>query len=98
MNLLRALCVFCLPLAAAVDIYYNDEAHFRIWRKLPLVYDQLRAKLSAADRATILAHFKARGDRSVEWIEKQGRISKLSRNSLDVDPSSHPVRFMPMTG
>jgi hypothetical protein len=40
----------------ATDIYYNDEAHFRLWRKLPLVYDQLRAKLSPADRATILAH------------------------------------------
>lgn len=86
------------PAPGASDIYYNDEAHFRLWRKLPLVYDQIRAKLSAADRATILAHFKMRGERSVAWIEKQGHISKLSRNSLDVDPSSHPVRFMPMTG
>src|SRR3954470_55877 len=32
------------PVPGATDIYYNDEAHFRLWRKLPLVYDQLRAK------------------------------------------------------
>lgn len=82
----------------AADVYYNDEAHFRLWRKLPLVYDQLRAKLSAEDRARILAHFKARGTRSAAWIEKQGNTSKLRRNSLDPKPSSHPVRFMPMTG
>lgn len=82
----------------AADIYYNDEAHFRLWRKLPLVYDQLRAKLAPADRATILAHFKERGNRSVAWIEKQGDISKIRRNSLASELSSHPVRFMPMTG
>jgi hypothetical protein len=86
------------PVPGAADVYYNDEAHFRLWRKLPLVYDQLRAKLSPEDRTKILAHFRARGARSVEWIEKQGNISKLRRNSLDPKPSSHPVRFMPMTG
>ncbi len=86
------------PVPGAADVYYNDEAHFRLWRKLPLIYDQLRARLSPADRAQILAHFKARGTRSVTWIEQQGNISKLRRNSLDPKPSSHPVRFMPMTG
>ena len=86
------------PVPGAADVYYNDEAHFRLWRKLPLVYDQLRTRLAVADRATILAHFKVRGNRSVEWIEKQGNLSKLRRNSLDPKPSSHPVRFMPMTG
>ncbi len=86
------------PVPGAADIYYNDEAHFRLWRKLPLVYDQLRAKLAPADRATILAHFKERGVRSVAWIEKQGDISKVRRNSLASELSSHPVRFMPMTG
>lgn len=86
------------PVPGAADIYYNDEAHFRLWRKLPLVYDQLRAKLSVADREIILAHFKARGARSAAWIEKQGDISKVRRNSLDSELSSHPVRFMPMTG
>jgi hypothetical protein len=82
----------------ATDIYYNDEAHFRLWRKLPLVYDQIRSRLSPADRATILAHFKIRGERSAAWIEKEGNISKVSRNSIAADISSHPVRFMPMTG
>jgi hypothetical protein len=82
----------------AADIHYNDEAHFRLWRKLPLVYDQLRAKLSAADRATILAHFRERGMRSAAWIERQGSISKVVRNSIAADLSSHPIRFMPMTG
>ena len=82
----------------ATDIHYNDEAHFRLWRKLPLVYDQLRAKLSPADRATILAHFKTRGARSVAWIEQEGNISQTQRNSIASDISSHPIRFMPMTG
>ena len=86
------------PVPGAADIYYNDEAHFRLWRKLPLVYDQLREKLSAEDKRTILDHFRARGRRSVTWIEKQGDISKVTRNSIESDLSSHPVRFMPMTG
>jgi len=83
----------------AADIYYNDEAHFRLWRKLPLVYDQLRARLSPADRATILAHFKVRGERSVAWIKKQGDIAKIRPNTIEgAELSSHPIRFMPMTG
>lgn len=83
----------------AADIYYNDEAHFRLWRKLPLVYDQLRARLSAPDRATILAHFKIRGERSVAWIKRQGDITKVRPNTIEgAEVSSHPVRFMPMTG
>ena len=86
------------PVPGAADVYYNDEAHFRLWRKLPLVYDQLRARLSPAERSQILAHFRARGTRSATWIEAEGRISQLRRNSLDPKPSSHPVRFMPMTG
>ncbi len=87
------------PVPGAADIHYNDEAHFRLWRKLPLVYDQLRARLSTADRAAILAHFRARGTRSVAWIKKQGDIEKIRRNSIaGADLSSHPIRFMPMTG
>lgn len=86
------------PVPGASDIYYNDEAHFRLWRKLPLVYDQLRAKLSPDDRATILTHFKTRGNRSVTWVAKQGDISKIRRNSIESELSSHPIRFMPMTG
>lgn len=86
------------PVPGATDILYNDEAHFRLWRKMPLVYDQIRSKLSSADRAVILAHFKARGTRSVEWLEREGNISQVRRNSIDSDLASHPVRFMPMTG
>jgi hypothetical protein len=87
------------PVAGATDIHYNDEAHFRLWRKLPLVYDQLRAQLSAADRATILAHFRARGARSVAWIKQQGDLARVRRNTIaGANVSSHPIRFMPMTG
>lgn len=86
------------PVPGAADVYYNDEAHFRLWRKLPMVYDQLRAKLTPAERATVLAHFRERGNRSVRWIEDTGNISAITRNSIAADLSSHPVRFMPMTG
>lgn len=86
------------PVVGATDIYYNDEAHFRLWRKMPLVYDQLRTKLTAEERAIILAHLKERGTRSAAWIEREGRISQVRRNSIESDVSSHPVRFMPMTG
>jgi hypothetical protein len=87
------------PVPGAADIYYNDEAHFRLWRKLPLVYDQIRTRLSAADRTTILAHFKARGARSAAWIADKGDIAKVRRNTIaGADLSSHPIRFMPMTG
>jgi hypothetical protein len=85
------------PGPGATDVAYNDEAHFRLWRRLPLVYDQLREHLSPDERATVLAHFRARGTRSVEWIKRTGNIERLQRNSLAVVPSSHPVRFMPMT-
>ena len=81
----------------ATDIYYNDEAHFRLWRKLPLVYDQLRDELTSGEREVVLASFKTRGDRSVEWI-RSAEIDKLKRNSIEVKPRSHPVRFMAMTG
>lgn len=86
------------PVVGATDITYNDEAHFRLWRKLPLVYDQLRARLSPEEKAKILAHFTIRGRRSAEWITREGDIANVRRNSLDADPPSHPVRFMPMTG
>lgn len=85
------------PSVGATDITYNDEAHFRLWRKLPGVYDQIRDQFSPAERATIIEHFRHRGTRSVEWIEREGNISRTIRNSLAVTPSSHPIRFMPMT-
>jgi hypothetical protein len=86
------------PVVGATDIYYNDEGHFRLWRKLPLVYDQLRDRLTPDEKKLVLDHLRARGNRSVEWIEKKGNISKITRNSIEADLSSHPVRFMPMTG
>jgi hypothetical protein len=87
------------PVPGAADIYYNDEAHFRLWRKLPFVFDQIRSQLSPADRAIILAHFKARGARSAAWVAAKGDIAKVRRNSIEgAELSSHPIRFMPMTG
>ncbi|MBI5690800.1 MAG: heparinase II/III-family protein [Verrucomicrobia bacterium] len=87
------------PVPGAADIYYNDEAHFRLWRKLPWIYDQVRDRLTPSERATILAHFRHRGNRSVAWIKKQGDIEKIRRNSIEgAELSSHPIRFMPMTG
>jgi len=86
------------PVPGAADITYNDEAHFRLWRKLPQVYDQLRNHLTPAERATVLAHFRERGTRSARWIEQHGNIAAITRNSIAADLSSHPVRFMPMTG
>ena len=66
------------------------RADFRsLWRKLPLVYDQLRAKLTPEEKKTILAHFKERGDRTVAWI-KAAKVEKIQRNSLDVNAESHP--------
>ncbi|WP_221029088.1 heparinase II/III domain-containing protein [Actomonas aquatica] len=81
----------------ATDIYYNDEGNFRLWRKLPLIYDQLRDELTDAERAQVLNHFRERGNRTVRWI-REARISKLERNSVRVKPQSHPVRFMAMVG
>jgi hypothetical protein len=81
----------------ATDIYYNDEANFRLWRKLPLVYDQLREQLTPAERKIVLASFKTRGDRTVAWI-KEAKVENIKRNSLDANAESHPVRFMAMVG
>lgn len=85
------------PIAGATDIYYNDEANFRLWRKLPLIYDQLRAMLTPEERKIVLTHFKERGDRTVAWI-RAAKIEQVQRNSLDVNAESHPVRFMAMVG
>ena len=85
------------PVLGATDIYYNDEGSFRLWRKLPLVYDQIREQLTDAERERVLAHFRIRGERTVKWI-REARIEELKRNSLEVKPQSHPVRFMAMVG
>ena len=85
------------PGPGATSIFYNDEAHFRLWRKLPLVYDQIRAHFTPVERADLLAHYRARGAQSFTFIKK-ARTGELRYNSLAVEPSSHPVRFLPMTG
>lgn len=79
------------------DIYYNDEAHFRLWRKLPAVYDHLRDHISMEDRARLIEAWTDRGRRSFAWIQASG-IAEVRPNSIEVRPSSHPVRFMAMTG
>ncbi len=81
----------------ATDVYYNDEGNFRLWRKLPLIYDQLRDELTAEEKTRVLAHFRVRGERTVRWI-REARVERLKRNSLIVEPASHPVRFMAMVG
>jgi hypothetical protein len=85
------------PVVGATDILYNDEAHFRLWRKLPLVYDQIRSQLTPAEKKAVLDHFRERGTRSVAWIHR-AKVQDIRRNSLDVNAESHPVRFMAMTG
>ena len=85
------------PVLGATDIYYNDEGNFRLWRKLPLIYDQIRDELTPAERKQVLDHFKIRGERTVRWI-RESNVQKLKRNSLEVKPSSHPVRFMASVG
>lgn len=86
------------PVLGATDIEYNDEGHFRLWRKLPLVYDQIRDQLTPEEKKFVLDHFRVRGNRSVEWIARTGSIADIKRNSIEAKLSSHPVRFMPMTG
>ncbi|MDF3055963.1 MAG: hypothetical protein K0R17_178 [Rariglobus sp.] len=85
------------PGPGGTDIYYNDEAHFRLWRKLPQVYDLIRNELTDAERAQVLAHLRERGERSAAWI-RQGRVEQAVKNSLEGKPSSHPIRFVAMTG
>lgn len=86
------------PVPGATDIAYNDEGHFRLWRKLPLVYDQIRGHLTPDEKKLVLDHFRERGRRSAAWIEHEGNISAVTRNSIAGRLSSHPIRFMPMTG
>lgn len=86
------------PVPGATDIEYNDEGHFRLWRKLPLVYDQIRDQLTPDEKKFVLNHFRERGNRSVEWTMRTGSIADIKRNSIEAKLSSHPVRFMPMMG
>ncbi len=78
-------------------IEYNDETNFRLLRLMPEVYDQIRAHLSDDEKAQVLAMFQRRGNTTFDHMLRK-RTGQLKRNSLEVEPSSHPVRFVPMLG
>jgi len=82
--------------SGATGIFYNDEAHFRLWRKLPFIYDQIREQLSPDEKREVLDSFRSRGNDSFALIHQKTKGAK--RNSIEGDISSHPVRFMAMTG
>ena len=79
------------------SIHYNDEVHFRLWRKLPMIYDQIRGHLGENERAEVVDSFRVRGERHMELIRSR-RVQDLKRNSIEVNPASHAVRFMACTG
>lgn len=78
-------------------IEYNDETNFRLLRLMPEVYDQIRDHLSAEEKEKVLAMFQRRGRTTFEHMLRK-RTGLIQRNSLEVKPSSHPVRFVPMLG
>ncbi|EIP98215.1 Heparinase II/III-like protein [Opitutaceae bacterium TAV1] len=80
----------------AAGIAYNDEAAFRLWRKIPFVYDQLRSTLTPDERATLLPALRAWGAAIHHHVYT--KTQKTIRNSIAVTPSSHPVRFVSMDG
>lgn len=89
-------CRWGMGASAHTRIEYNDEAHFRLWRKLPFVYDQIRDMLTPEEKAEVLAAFKKRGDDSFALVKK--RTQKSLRNSIEEAASSHAIRFISMTG
>jgi hypothetical protein len=93
---LLAACRWSTGDPGATRIAYNDEAHFRLWRKLPFVYDQIRVELSGEEKTRVLDSFRIRGKDSFALIYKETKDVK--RNSVEEDAPSHPVRFMAMTG
>jgi len=81
----------------STGVDYNDEAHFRLLRKLPEIYDQIRDHLTEEERGLVLSHLRTRGVRGLESILDSG-VAELKRNSIEKSPASHSVRFMAMTG
>ncbi|HWL54238.1 MAG TPA: heparinase II/III-family protein [Chthoniobacteraceae bacterium] len=77
-------------------LYYNDEAVFRLWRRLPFVYDQLRGELSPAERESILAGLKRIGEKTALYVISM--TGETRRNSAEGKAPSHAVRFVPMIG
>lgn len=82
--------------SGATRIAYNDEAHFRLWRKLPFVYDQIRDQLTPAEKDEVLAAFRQRGTESFALVKDKTEDAK--RNSIEKDAASHAIRFLSMTG
>jgi hypothetical protein len=93
---LLTACRWATGESGATRIDYNDEAHFRLWRKLPFVYDQIRDELTPEEKAAVLESFRRRGNDSFALIEK--RTKNSLRNSIESTASSHSIRFMSMTG
>ncbi len=89
-------CKWGMGSSAHTRIEYNDEAHFRLWRKLPFVYDQIRDQLTPEEKKTVLDSFQKRGNASFALIHKETKDTV--RNSLEEDAASHPIRFISMTG
>lgn len=81
---------------AATRIAYNDEAHFRVWRRLPFVYDQIRDQLTPEEKKEVLESFRQRGNDSFALIKD--KTKDVLRNSIEEDAASHAIRFMAMTG
>lgn len=81
----------------ATGIIYNDETNFRLLRLLPEVYDQIRDELTEEERARVLEMFRRRGNVTFKHL-LDNRTGLVTRNSLLIEPSSHPVRFVPMLG
>ncbi|MBC2595450.1 heparinase II/III family protein [Ruficoccus amylovorans] len=84
-------------LDGATNILYNDETNFRLLRLLPETYDQIRDELTPEERTRVLDMFRARGNLTFQHM-LDNRTGLVIRNSLLVEPSSHPVRFVPMLG
>lgn len=82
--------------AGATRIGYNDEAHFRLWRKLPFVYDQIRDQLTPTEKDEVLAAFRVRGAESFALIKDKTEDAR--KNSIEKDAASHAIRFLSMTG
>jgi hypothetical protein len=77
-------------------VRYNDEANFRLWRKLPFVYDQLRTQLNASERTTVLASFQKRGTDTFATVRSETK--EVRPNSIESETASHGVRFVSMMG
>jgi hypothetical protein len=77
-------------------IQYDEEAHFRLWRRLPFVYDQIRDHFAPAERAAVLDSFRKRGDASYAVVAPA--IARIARNSVPDETAGAVVRLVAITG